>query len=431
MLTRRLGLLVAASLMAALVAFGALVDLAFVRQQRTQQDALLERELARVTTLVQRSQLDTAFLDEGVGMTLQFVGAGGEVRIPPTDDAPLPYHEAPTRVRHTDGLPFLVLGGPWRLPSGREVGTVRLGVNLSGVAAARATLWRVLVAVGASIALVAGAVTLWSLRRALAPLERLVREAEAIDPADPQRIALPWGRAHDDEVGRLARVLDRALEGIRAHRRRERDALAEVAHELAAPLSVVAARLAALEGRVDDPGVRAAREAADELLHTSRDLLTLARGELEQRLPMEAVDLAGVVRSVAAETPAVRVEAAGSVEVLGSPDRLRQLVRNLIRNALQASEKGGVEVRAFEDEDEAVLEVLDRGPGVPRGEEERIFSRHVSGRRGGTGLGLSVARRIAEAHDATLAAAPRDGGGAAFTLRMPGLASRFTAEPYP
>lgn len=429
MLKTRLALLVAGSLLVALAGFGVVVDALFLRQQRAQLEAVLERELGRVTTMVERSQVGAAFLEDETGLTLQFVDRDGTVRVPVDGGPALPRHERPTVARDVDGRELMVVAGRWRLPSGLEIGTIRLGLDLSGSARARATLWRSLLVGGAALAVLATAAALFLLGRALGPLQRLVRQAEAVDPARPE-LAGPFGReGRDDEVGSLAAALGRAMDAIRDRQRAERDALAEVAHELAAPLSVVAGRLRGIEARDPSPEVRAAREAADELLHTSRDLLTLSSGELERELELSAVDLAELARGVAAETPGVVVHGPVPVEVLGSPDRLRQLLRNLVRNALQAgsvAEEVRVEVRG--EGDEAVVDVLDRGPGLPPGDEERVFERHVSGRSGGSGLGLSVAREIARAHDGALHAERRDGGGARFVARLPTLEARLGDE---
>jgi signal transduction histidine kinase len=422
----RLALLVAGSLLVALAGFGFVVDALFLRQQRAQLEAVLERELARVTTMVESSQVGAAFLEDEAGLTLQFVDRDGTVRLPVAGGPALPLHDRPTATRDASGRERLVASGPWRLPSGLEIGTIRLGLDLTGFARARAALWRSLLAGGAALAFLATAVALFLLGRALGPLQRLVRQAEAVDPARPELAGPFGGEGRGDEVGSLAAALGRAMDAIRDRQQAERDALAEVAHELAAPLSVVAGRLRGIEAHDPSPEVRAAREAADELLYTSRDLLTLARGELDRELELSAVDLSEVARGVAAETPGVVVEAPAAVEVLGSPDRLRQLLRNLVRNALQAgSAAREVRIEVRGDGGEAVLEVLDRGPGLPAGDEERVFERHVSGRTGGTGLGLSVAREIARAHDGTIRAERRDGGGARFAVRLPTLETRL------
>jgi signal transduction histidine kinase len=426
-LRTRLALLVAGSVLAGLIGFAVVVDVLFTRFQRDQIDTLLAREARRAATLVAESQVGASFLEDADRASLlQFVDADGVVRLPVGGGAALPLATEPTRVVREDGEEWLVTSVPWILPSGLEIGTVRVGQSFEGVAAVRAALLRAILLGGAALALATTSLALWLLSRSLAPLTTLVGEAERIDPARPQLEAPLVATGRSDEVGALARSLEAAAAAIRERQQAERDALAEVAHELAAPLSVVAGRLRGIEARDPSPEVRAAREAADELLYTSRDLLAVARGELERGVEMEVVDLAEIVRGVAAETPFVRVDAAPGQEVLGSPERLRQAIRNLLRNALAA---GGdpsqvrAEVRSFGDAVE--VSVLDRGPGLPPGEEETLFERHRSRRAGGTGLGLSVARTIAIAHDGSLTARQRAGGGACFVLRLPTLASQL------
>jgi signal transduction histidine kinase len=426
-LRTRLAVLVAGSVLVGLVGFAVVVDVLFTRFQRDQIDTLLSREAQRAATLVAESQVGASFLEDGDRASLlQFVDGDGVVRLPVGEETALPLATEPTRVTREDGSEWLVTSVPWVLPSGLEVGTVRVGQSFDGVAAVRAALLRAIVLGGALLALATTSLALWLLGRALAPLAALVREAEGIDPAHPQlRVPLLASR-RSDEVGALARSLELAAAAIRERQQAERDALAEVAHELAAPLSVVAGRLRGIEARDPSPEIRAARQAADELLYTSRDLLAVARGELERVVEMEVVDLAQVVRSVAAETPFVQVDAAPGQEVLGSPERLRQAVRNLVRNALAAGgEPSQVRAEVRSDGDVVEVSVLDRGPGLPPGEEETLFERHRSRRAGGTGLGLSVARTIAEVHEGSLTARPRPGGGACFVLRLPTLASQF------
>lgn len=430
MLRARLAALLAGSLLVALIGFAIVVDALFTRQELARLEGLLRRELDRVTTLVERSQVGATFLEDDAGLVLQFVDGDGTVQLPADAGPALPLRTEPERVRRDGQRSWLVASSPWRLPSGREVGTVRIGVDLAEVTAVRAALGRAILLGGGGLALVVTTVALVLLGRALAPLGRLVQEADRVDPGRPDLEVAPEAAERDDEVGRLARALRRSMTAIRERQQAERDALAEVAHELAAPLSVVAGRLRGLEDRdaTPDPDVRSARQAADELLYTSQDLLTLARGELDRVLDLQALDLSEVAHAVAAETPDVGVEAEGVQEVLGSPERLRQALRNLVRNAVQAGgDPSDVRLAVRRDADEVVATVVDRGPGLPE-PAERLFERHVSGRPGGTGLGLSVARAIAEAHDGVLHAVDRAGGGARFELRLPALDARLESS---
>src|SRR5690606_13515422 len=152
------------------------------------------------------------------------------------------------------------------------------------------------------------------------------------------------------------------------------------------------------------------------------DLLLLSRGELVREINPHLVDLLqDVARPVAAEFPGVRVEGTALL-VLGDPVRLRQLVRNLLANAVRAATgPAGVRVNVREgDERTAVLEVEDDGPGIPPEMQERIFEKFYKGAGGGSGLGLAIARQVAKHHDGTLTVESRP-GRTVFTLRLPAV----------
>jgi signal transduction histidine kinase len=117
------------------------------------------------------------------------------------------------------------------------------------------------------------------------------------------------------------------------------------------------------------------------------------------------------------------------------PNQLQQILLNLLLNALDAQPSGGEVqitakiVPAAPDGQQFILTIQDRGPGLPAQVGDRIFEPFVSTKESGLGLGLSICRRIAEAHGGTLTAANRLDGGAAFTLRIPNERETRIAEP--
>lgn len=398
MLRHRLGILVAGALLLALLASALLTVALFERYQLSEMSALLDRELGRVQTLMSSPEIGANLLDAGFEfLTLQLVAADETVMAPSGDPEPLPLTAAKSWVEW-DGRPHLVASQRWVLGSGVVLGTVRLGYDATSAVAVRRDLQRSLLLAAGLIALVCGVTALFVLRRQLRPLTLLAEEAAALEPGDPQ-LNLPPLRS--DEVGRVGNALAGAVDAIRQRHQAERNALAGVAHELAAPLSVVAGQLESLAVTNPSPQLHAARDAARELLHTSQDLLTLARGELRTPLELSVVALAGIAQRVCAEYPGVTFTAQGEGLLLGSPERLAQVVRNLVRNAAQAgSGPGGVTVVVADDGNAVTLTVSDDGPGVSAEARERLFDRHFTQRRaeGGSGLGLSVVRELVEAH---------------------------------
>jgi two-component system OmpR family sensor kinase len=422
MLRFRLSLLVTATLLVAMLAFVVLTVALFGRFQYRQLESLLKRDLERVQWLVEGSQVGARVADPSGGPRVQFVATNGAVQLTTEPEEPLPFFQEPTIIHH-EGRAVLTASVPWRLPSGNTIGTIRIGYDATEIGRGRFVLIRSLLVSGAVIALLGLQVSLGTLRKALAPLQHLADQADRLDPAHPM---MKPHRGPDDEVARVATALERALDAIRARRQSERDALAEVAHELAAPLSVVAGQLNALAEENDDPRFRAARDAADELLYTSQDLLTLARGELELPLDLRTVDLFEVANRVARQYPGVRVEGNPGAEVLGSRERLTQVVRNLVRNAVQASEAGAVAISVRRAGDRIELAVHDEGRGLDTLEQARIFERYVSGSpQQGTGVGLTVARGIVERHEGELGVSSQPGKGSVFTVRLPSLAAQL------
>ncbi len=193
---------------------------------------------------------------------------------------------------------------------------------------------------------------------------------------------------------------------------------------LHAPLMVVSGHLESLSKQYKDMRLEAAHEAADELLYTSQDLLTLARGELDQKLELSLVNLAEIVERVAKAFPGIQTQNS-LAEIAGNPERLTQLLRNLVRNGIQASgQPENVRVLLEAGVLQHRLVIQDTGPGIPEDELDRIFERFYS-RRGGAGLGLSIAKRITEQHGGRIKVFSEVGKGTTFEVLLPSLWSRL------
>jgi signal transduction histidine kinase len=278
----------------------------------------------------------------------------------------------------------------------------------------------------------------WLAARALRPIERMTTTAAGIDADElDRRVPDPGGR---DEVGRLARTLNAMLARVERGVNEQRQLVADASHELRTPLAAMRSELD-VSLRLDDlppegrEVLESVREEVDALTRTVAGLLTLARADAgELSLHPERVELAVLAEEVAhslaglAAANGVTVRVAGGAAVaLADPGSIRQVLRNLIENAIEFSPEGGqVEVRSESTNGVARVTVLDDGPGI-RGElRERIFERFYradpsrSRRTGGSGLGLAIARELVVAQGGRVWAERGHAAGAQLTLELPG-----------
>ena len=203
---------------------------------------------------------------------------------------------------------------------------------------------------------------------------------------------------------------------------------ASIGHELRNPLAVMQTSVHMLERRLpgDERNVRHLHRLDDQIALCNTiisDLLELARDRPPER---SASDLAAVVREAAQSVPrpehvALELQLAESLPTLAvDPGQFRQLVVNLVLNAVQAIEDvGRVEVQVTVDEHSLLLRVEDNGTGLAPEVHAHLFEPLFTTRSDGTGLGLALCRRITERHGGTISASNRDGGGAIFSVRLP------------
>jgi signal transduction histidine kinase len=290
---------------------------------------------------------------------------------------------------------------------------------------------------GTLLAFIAG---LHVAQRAMRPIAGLTRAAREVARTRDPDITLAKPRAND-EVSDLAHTFEDMLQELSAARgeteatlARQRAFVADASHELRTPLTSILANLELLESELD--GER--REMAESALRSSRrmrrlvaDLLLLARADAGREVPAVPVDLSAVAREAAAEAGAlssdhpVALDLPGPVTVSGVADDLHRLAGNLVENALLHTPAGTpVTVSVRREGDSAVLEVADRGPGVPEPLRERVFERFASGAGDGgagrgSGLGLAIVKAVADAHGGRVELSEADGGGAHFRVTLP------------
>ncbi len=296
-------------------------------------------------------------------------------------------------------------------------------------------------AIGGSIfVLVCGAGAYLLARAALAPAERLRREAAALSEQDPAaRLPVPRTR---DEIAALAGTMNDLLGRLHGALARQRSFVADASHELRTPFAVLRGELelAAKPGRTREELAEAVATAAEEAARLSRitdDLLTLASSDERQlTVRAEPTDLARLLRRSTEQASrraedaqvSVRLSVTPGLSALVDPDRIRQAVDNLIDNALRfAPPRSRVEISATATGPDVTIAVADAGPGFPADFLPYAFGRfrRPDGGRarddGGAGLGLAIVAAIAWAHGGTATARNEPGGGAIVLLHLPGV----------
>jgi two-component system OmpR family sensor kinase len=305
---------------------------------------------------------------------------------------------------------------------------------LDGAVASFARLMFLITVLGSSAAFAAG----WLLaRRALRPVAALTQTVTAIAQSRSFSRRVSDG-GDTDELGWLATTFNAMLASLEEAFEGQQRFIAAASHELRAPLTVVQANLELLRtrwrGMTEAERGLALGEAHAEAMRMNRlvaDLLVLARADAGVLLHRQPVELDRVLLDVMAEARHIalgkRLEIAAiePVIVQGDPDRLKQLLLILIDNALNYTGEGGhVSVSLRRVEESVFVDISDTGVGIAAEDLPRVFERFyrvdpARSRHSGTGLGLPIARWIAEGHGGMVALVSAAGIGTTATIRLP------------
>jgi two-component system sensor histidine kinase MprB len=261
-----------------------------------------------------------------------------------------------------------------------------------------------------------------------APIRRLTGAAEDVGSSGRLDVEVPG--TGTDEVGRLGSAFRNMLSALAVSRAEQRRLVQDAGHELRTPLTSLKTNLSVLrrhpemsaemrDGVLDDLD-----SEVNELTDLVNELVAVASGELEEQ-PTERIDLHALAQDVAERvgrrrSRAINVEVRSRGAVDAPRSTLDRAITNLVDNACKFDQSGcPIEVIV----DGGSLTVLDRGPGIPAGEEERIFDRFHRAESArsmpGSGLGLSIVRDVVARANGTVSASTRQGGGAAIGFTLP------------
>ncbi len=284
----------------------------------------------------------------------------------------------------------------------------------------------------------------WLSGRALGPVDQIIDEAQAIDPANPAaRLSVP---ASGDELQRLSETLNQMLARVQQSMVQMRRFTADASHELRAPMTLIytAAQFSLRRERnaeeLKDSLQKILREAkrCTELIN---QLLWLARADAgTNRIELVPADVMALVREVVGEVKMLAsskdikvVSGEGEGPICAEVDAasFRRMLLILLDNAIKYTGQGGtVTVRAMEEQGEVVIAVTDTGMGIAAEELPLVFERFWRADKvrsrdvGGAGLGLAIAQGIAESHGAELRVESEVGRGSVFRVRLRGCSAR-------
>ena len=289
-----------------------------------------------------------------------------------------------------------------------------------------------LLVIGLPLMVAVVALTTWfAVGRALAPVEAIRREVDAISAAQLHR-RVPQPKA-DDEIGRLAATMNRMLERLESARNSQRRFVSDASHELRSPITTIRQHA---EVALAHPDRVTAAELAEVVLAEQQrmqrlveDLLLLARADEHVPLPRAAVDLDDLAfeeghRLRSATSKRVDTSGVNAVRVQGDADALRRMLRNVGENAVRHA-SSRVDVTLVERGEEVVLTIDDDGPGIPATERARVLQRFVrldearSRDEGGSGLGLSIVDEVVRAHGGSMSIEQSPLGGARIVITLP------------
>ena len=323
---------------------------------------------------------------------------------------------------------------------GQPVGVFRVADPLESVAESQEELRNAFLIVGAIAIAIAIAASVLAANRITAPLRRMAETAAAVDGGDlSPRLRVETG----DEVGRLARSFNGMLDRLERAFERERAFVSDASHELRTPLTVLRGQVDLVRRLDADPEEQRAilESLPREIERMSRlidEMLELARADDGRLLEPRRFDLASLVADLERDLPLLGdreyvIEGLREGTLDADPDRLSQVFRNLVRNAVEHTNPGDRITISIAPGDRRIrFAVTDTGAGIPPEHLDRVFERFHrvdEGRargRGGSGLGLAIARALVEAHGGAIWAESTPGRGTTIRFEIPGY---VTGEP--
>jgi len=391
----------------------------------------------RVLTEYQPADSNLIFQVWGNDRRLQIERPGGwQV---PLDESGLRVNRTLFRSTYSQGIRMRVLSVPLTSPRG-PAGVLQVALNLSLLDATQQTLSSALIGLAVLAMVLAGIASWIIIGQALSPLAAATQVALHITHADDLSRRIPLKGNEREEVAQLIIAFNETLSRMEGLFNSQRRFLADVSHELRTPLTVIKGEISLMRhiGQVDEESIANVEAEVDRLTRLVGDLLLLAQAE-SGRLPMEArpveldtvlLEVFNQMRTLAGDKTQLKITEIDQVLVSGDRDRLKQVLVNLVGNAIQYTPVGGRVTLALEKvNNQARLTISDSGPGIPAEDLPHIFERFYRSERSrkrrtgaqtsGFGLGLSIAFWIVRNHGGSIEVASQEGQGTTFCVWLP------------
>jgi len=343
-----------------------------------------------------------------------------------TDFRSIKYHSVPLRVM---SVPLSV--------GGRGAGTMQVATSLAVIDAVREDLLYILIMSAIFAVILVGIGSWLTIERSLAPLDTIVETAVQINRADDLSRRIPHKHLPNDEVGKLVLTFNQTLERLETIFTSQQRFLADVSHELRTPLTVIKGNVGLMRrmDAVDEETLASIDEEANRLTRLVGDLLLLAQAETGNiPLQKEKLELDSLLFEVLQEMHVlaegkikIKLTEIDQIQILGDRDRLKQVLLNLISNAVQYTPEGGeIFLSLSKKKKKACLLIQDTGPGIPAEDLPHIFERfyrteksRTRSKNAGFGLGLSIAYWIIEKHKGKINVKSTEGQGTSFEILLP------------
>lgn len=338
-------------------------------------------------------------------------------------------------------VPERVISRPFHTAEGTILGVIQVGTPLNAVADANDQLL-VITLVSAVICIAASiGPGMWLSQHLLKPIDKIKHAAASVADAEDLTNRIEWDGV-DDELGQLTRSFNHMMGHLEHLFKVQQDFIGDVSHELRTPLTSIIGHLEIMDKYgVDDDSMKALHREARRMSRMVNDLLLLTRADSgELSVDFYPVDLDVIGLDVFAQIPGlagkrklkINIERIETCRINGNSDRIRQLMLNLLNNAIKFTEDGGeISLSVYPDENNAIIEVRDSGIGISKEDTKRIFDRFFQADSArvyrddsdGAGLGLSIVRWIVDIHKGHIEVDSEVGKGTTFKVTIPAITS--------